>query len=177
MSRIGNQPLEIPDGVEISLTPGHVRVKGPLGELEQGMPDRIAIEQQETTLVFKRPTERGSDRALHGLTRTLVANMFEGVTKGFEKTLEIHGVGYRAALSGSTIELALGFSHGVKVDPPEGVTFEVPEQTVVIVKGLDKQKVGQVASDLRALRPPEPYKGKGVRYRGEHVRRKVGKRA
>jgi large subunit ribosomal protein L6 len=141
------------------------------------MPDRIAIEQQETMLVFKRPTERGSDRALHGLTRTLVANMFEGVTKGFEKTLEIHGIGYRAALSGSTIELALGFSHGLKVDPPEGVTFEVPEQTVVIVKGLDKQKVGQVASDLRALRPPEPYKGKGVRYRGEHVRRKVGKRA
>jgi large subunit ribosomal protein L6 len=177
VSRIGNQPLAIPDGVEISLTPGRVRVKGPLGELEQGMPGRIAIEQEETTLVFTRPTERGSDRALHGLTRTLVANMVEGVTKGFEKTLEIHGVGYRAALSGSTIELALGFSHGVKVDPPEGVTFEVPEQTVVIVKGLDKQKVGQVASDLRALRPPEPYKGKGVRYRGEHVRRKVGKRA
>jgi large subunit ribosomal protein L6 len=177
VSRIGNQPLAIPDGVEISLTPGHVRVKGPLGQLEQGIPGRIAIEQEETTLVFKRPTERGSDRSLHGLTRTLVANMVEGVTKGFEKTLEIHGVGYRAALNGATIELALGFSHGVKVDPPEGVTFEVPEQTVVIVKGLDKQKVGQVASDLRALRPPEPYKGKGVRYRGEHVRRKVGKRA
>ena len=177
MSRIGNSPIEIPDGVDVALEAGQVRVKGPLGELEQSMPDRIAIERDEATLVFKRPTERGTDRALHGLTRTLVANMVEGVTKGYEKTLEIHGVGYRASLSGSSIELALGFSHSVKVDPPDGVSFEVPEQTVVIIKGIDKQKVGQVASDIRAIRPPEPYKGKGIRYRGEHVRRKVGKRA
>lgn len=177
MSRIGNTPLEIPSGVDVSISPGHVKVKGPLGELEQNLPERIAIEQRESELVFTRATDRGSDRALHGLTRTLVANMIEGVTKGYEKTLEIHGVGYRAALSGSTIELALGFSHGVKVDPPEGVTFEVTDQTVVVVKGIDKQKVGQIASEIRALRPPEPYKGKGVRYRGEHVRRKVGKRA
>ena len=152
-------------------------MKGPLGELEQHTPDRIAIEKDDSTLVFTRPSERGTDRALHGLTRTLVANMVQGVTKGYEKTLEIRGVGYRAALNGSAVELALGFSHSIKVDPPEGVTFEVPEQTVVIIKGIDKQKVGQVASDLRALRPPEPYKGKGIRYRGEHVRRKVGKRA
>ncbi len=177
MSRIGKTPLEIPDGVEVSFAPGQADVKGPLGELSQNLPDRIAIEQRESTLVFTRPTDRGSDRALHGLTRTLVANMVEGVTKGFEKTLEIHGVGYRASLNGSTIELALGFSHGVKVDPPEGITFDVPEQTVVIVKGIDKQKVGQIASEIRAIRPPEPYKGKGVRYRGEYVRRKVGKRA
>ena len=177
MSRIGKSPLEIPDGVDVALKPGHVQVKGPLGELEQNTPDRIGIERDESRLIFKRPSERGTDRALHGLTRTLVANMVEGVTKGYEKTLEIHGVGYRAALSGSSVELALGFSHPVKVDPPAGVTFEVPEQTVVIIKGIDKQKVGQVASDLRAIRPPEPYKGKGIRYRGEHVRRKVGKRA
>jgi large subunit ribosomal protein L6 len=177
MSRIGNTPIEIPDGVEVALASGQVRVKGPLGELEQNTPDRIAIEQENSTLTFTRPSERGSDRALHGLTRTLVANMVEGVTKGFEKTLEIHGVGYRAALSGSSVEFALGFSHPVKVDPPAGITFELPEQTVVIIKGIDKQKVGQVASDLRAIRPPEPYKGKGIRYRGEYVRRKVGKRA
>ncbi|MGI9659151.1 MAG: 50S ribosomal protein L6 [Gaiellaceae bacterium] len=177
MSRIGKQPLPIPDGVDVALKPGRVQVKGPLGELEQNMPDRIEIERDESMLVFTRPSERGTDRALHGLTRTLVANMVEGVTKGYEKTLEIHGVGYRAALAGSAVELALGFSHPVKVDPPDGVTFEVPEQTVVIIKGIDKQKVGQVASDLRAIRPPEPYKGKGIRYRGEHVRRKVGKRA
>ena len=177
MSRIGSSPIELPDGVEVGLRPGQVTVKGPLGELEQNTPDRIAIEQDDRTIVFTRPTERGTDRALHGLTRTLVANMVEGVTKGFEKTLEIHGIGYRAALAGSSVELALGFSHPVKVDPPNGVTFEVPEQTVVIIKGIDKQKVGQVASDLRAIRPPEPYKGKGIRYRGERVRRKIGKRA
>ena len=178
MSRIGNSPLSIPEGVDVALDGSSVKVKGPLGELEQCTPDRISIDQGEGgVLVFKRPSERGSDRALHGLTRTLVANMVEGVTRGFEKTLEIHGVGYRAALSGSAVELAVGFSHPVKVDPPTGVTFEVPEQTTVIVKGIDKQQVGQIAAEVRAIRPPEPYKGKGIRYRGEHVRRKVGKRA
>lgn len=178
MSRIGTKPIEIPDGVEVALESGNnVKVKGPLGELEQRMPDRISIDRDDATLVFTRPSERGTDRALHGLTRTLVANMVEGVTKGFEKTLEIHGVGYRASLSGSAIELALGFSHPVKFDAPDGITFDVPEQTVVIIKGIDKQKVGQIASDIRAIRPPEPYKGKGIRYRGEYVRRKVGKRA
>ena len=166
-----------PDGVEVALDGSNVTVKGPLGELEQRTPDRITIDRDEGALVFTRPSERGHDRALHGLTRTLVANMVEGVTKGFEKTLEIHGVGYRASLSGSAIELAVGFSHPVKIDPPDGVTFEVPEQTTMIVKGIDKQQVGQTAAELRAIRPPEPYKGKGIRYRGEYVRRKVGKRA
>ena len=178
MSRIGSSPLAIPDGVEVALGGASVTVKGPLGELEQRTPDRISIDRgDDGALVFTRPSERGSDRALHGLTRTLVANMVEGVTKGFEKTLEIHGVGYRAALSGSAVELAVGFSHPVTFDPPDGVTFEVPEQTTVIIKGIDKQQVGQIAAELRAVRPPEPYKGKGIRYRGEYVRRKVGKRA
>jgi large subunit ribosomal protein L6 len=178
MSRIGTKPIEIPDGVDVELESGNtVKVKGPLGELERRVPDRISIDRDDATLVFTRPSERGTDRALHGLTRTLVANMVEGVTKGFEKTLEIHGVGYRASLSGSAVELALGFSHPVKFDAPDGITFDVPEQTVVVVKGIDKQKVGQTASDIRAIRPPEPYKGKGIRYRGEYVRRKVGKRA
>ena len=177
MSRIGKQPISLPAGVSVSLSPGRVMVNGPLGELSQEVPVRIAVEQRDGELVVTRPTERGGDRALHGLTRTLVANMVEGVTKGFEKRLEIHGVGYRATLRGETLELAVGYSHPVQMAPPRGISFEVPAPTQIIVKGIDKQKVGQVAAEIRRVRPPEPYKGKGIRYAGEHVARKVGKRA
>jgi large subunit ribosomal protein L6 len=177
MSRIGRKPIEIPAGVSVSLDPGRVMVNGPLGELTQQVPQRMKVEQDNGEIVVTRPTERGDDRALHGLTRTLVANMIEGVTKGFEKKLEIQGVGYRAALRGQSLELQVGFSHPVVIDPPQGITFEVPSQTEVVVKGIDKQQVGQTAAEVRAVRPPEPYKGKGIRYEGEYVRRKVGKRA
>jgi large subunit ribosomal protein L6 len=177
MSRIGKKPIEIPSGVSVSVDPGRVMVNGPLGELTQTIPPRIRVEQRDGELTVSRPTERGDDRALHGLTRTLVANMVEGVTKGFEKKLEIQGVGYRAALRGQALELAVGFSHPVVVDPPAGITFEVPTATEILVKGIDKQRVGQIAADVRAVRPPEPYKGKGIRYQDEVVRRKVGKRA
>ena len=152
-------------------------VNGPLGELSQAIPARIKVEQADGTLVVTRPTDRGDDRALHGLTRTLVANMVEGVTKGFEKRLEIQGVGYRAALRGTALELNVGYSHSVVKDAPAGITYEVPTPTEVVVKGIDKQQVGQVAAEIRKVRPPEPYKGKGIRYQGEYVRRKVGKRA
>ena len=177
MSRIGKNPIRLPEGVNVAIAPGRVRVTGPLGELEQHVPQRIAIEQRDGELVVTRPTDRGEDRALHGLTRTLVANLVEGVTKGFERRLEIQGVGYRATLRGDTLDLALGFSHPVSVPPPPGIAFEVPAPNQVVVKGIDKQRVGQVAADIRRLRPPEPYKGKGIRYAGEQVRRKVGKRA
>ena len=177
MSRIGRQPIPLPAGVSVSISPGRVMVNGPLGELAQAIPHRIAVEQQDGQLVVTRPTDRGEDRALHGLTRTLVANMVEGVTKGFEKRLEIHGVGYRAQLRGEDLELSVGFSHPVVYKAPKGIAFEVPQPTLVVVKGVDKQRVGQVAAEIRSVRPPEPYKGKGIRYVGEHVRRKVGKRA
>jgi large subunit ribosomal protein L6 len=177
MSRIGKKPIELPAGVSVSLSPGRVMVNGPLGELSQQVPQRMKLEQADGEIVVTRPSERGDDRALHGLTRTLVANMVEGVTKGFEKRLEIQGVGYRAALRGQSLELSVGFSHSVVVEPPAGIAFEVPTPTEVIVKGIDKQQVGQTAAEVRAVRPPEPYKGKGIRYQGEHVRRKVGKRA
>ena len=177
MSRIGKSPIPLPSGVNVSISPGRVMVNGPLGELSQQLPQRIAVEQQEDQIVVTRPTERGQDRALHGLTRSLVANMVEGVTKGFEKTLEIQGVGYRASLRGTSLELNVGFSHPVSVNPPQGITFDVPQPTVVIVKGIDKQQVGQIASEIRRVRPPEPYKGKGIRYQGEYVARKLGKRA
>jgi large subunit ribosomal protein L6 len=152
-------------------------VNGPLGELAQQVPQRIAIEQTDGEIVVGRPTERGEDRALHGLTRSLVANMVEGVTKGFEKALEIQGVGYRASMRGTDLELNVGYSHPVVMKAPDGISFDVPLPTQVIVKGIDKQRVGQVAAEIRAVRPPEPYKGKGIRYAGEYVRRKVGKRA
>jgi large subunit ribosomal protein L6 len=152
-------------------------VNGPLGELSQNVPQRMQIEQDDGMLVVKRPTERGDDRALHGLTRSLVANMVEGVTKGFEKRLELQGVGYRASLRGTDLELNVGFSHPVVIKPPQGVSFEVPDATSVLVKGIDKQQVGEIAAQVRKVRPPEPYKGKGIRYEGEYVRRKVGKRA
>jgi large subunit ribosomal protein L6 len=177
MSRIGKQPIEVPAGVNIAISPGRVQVNGPLGELSQSVPARMQIEQEDGTLTVKRPTERGDDRALHGLTRSLVANMVEGVTNGFQKRLEIQGVGYRAALRGSDLELNVGLSHPVVIKPPEGITFEVPETTTVIVRGIDKQQVGEIAAQVRKTRPPEPYKGKGIRYEGEYVRRKVGKRA
>jgi large subunit ribosomal protein L6 len=152
-------------------------VNGPLGELSQQIPQRMKVEQANGEILVSRPTERGDDRALHGLTRSLVANMVEGVTKGFEKRLEIQGVGYRAALRGQSLELSVGLSHSVVVEPPAGITFEVPSATEVVVKGIDKQQVGQTAAEVRAVKPPEPYKGKGIRYTGEYVRRKVGKRA
>jgi large subunit ribosomal protein L6 len=177
MSRIGNSPIEIPPGVNVSVSPGRVMVNGPLGELSQQVPARMQVEQEDGQIVVKRPTERNDDRALHGLTRTLVANMVEGVTKGFEKRLEIQGVGYRASLRGASLELAVGFSHPVVVEPRAGITFEVPAPTQIVVKGIDKQQVGQTAAEIRKVRPPEPYKGKGIRYEGEYVRRKVGKRA
>jgi large subunit ribosomal protein L6 len=152
-------------------------VNGPLGELAQELPQRMTIEQSDSTLTVTRPTDRGDDRALHGLTRSLVANMVEGVTRGFEKRLEIQGVGYRASMRGTALELNVGFSHPVVKDAPDGITYEVPTQTEIVVKGIDKQKVGQIAAEIRKVRPPEPYKGKGIRYQGEYVRRKVGKRA
>jgi len=178
MSRIGRQPIEIPSGVTVEISPGgSVTVTGPLGTLSQRVPARMAISQEDGVVTVTRPTERGEDRALHGLTRTLVANMVEGVTNGFEKQLEIQGVGYRAQLKGSDLELAVGFSHPVTITPREGISFDVPQPTHVIVKGTDKQVVGQTAAEIRKVRPPEPYKGKGIRYQGEQVRRKVGKRA
>ena len=177
MSRIGRQPIELPAGVSVSIAPGRVMVNGPLGELSQSVPQRILVEQGEGELRVVRPTDRGEDRALHGLTRTLVANMVEGVTKGFEKRLEIQGIGYRAQLKGEDLELAVGYSHPVPYKAPKGISFEVPQPTAIVVKGIDKQQVGQVAAEIRSVRPPEPYKGKGIRYEGEYVRRKVGKRA
>ena len=177
MSRIGRRPIEVPSGVTVMIDPGRVTVHGPKGELRQQVPLRMAIEQSGETITVSRPTERGDDRALHGLTRTLVANMVEGVTKGFERRLEIQGVGYRAGLSGTTLELQVGYSHLVKIVPRQGIEFEVPTPTQIVVRGIDKQVVGQTAAEIRKVRPPEPYKGKGIRYEGEYVRRKVGKRA
>ena len=163
--------------MSVSISPGRVMVNGPLGELSQRVPQRMKVEESDGQLVVTRPTERGEDRALHGLTRSLVANMVEGVTKGFSKTLEIQGVGYRASLRGTDLELNVGFSHPVVYKAPQGIAFEVPAPNQVVVKGIDKQQVGQVAAEIRDVRPPEPYKGKGIRYEGEYVRRKVGKRA
>ena len=177
MSRIGRAPITLPAGVEIDIGPGRVGVKGPRGTLEQAVPHEITVTVDDGVVTVTRPTDRGPHRSLHGLTRTLVANMVEGVTNGYEKRLEIQGVGYRAALRGTSIELLLGFSHPVVVEPPAGIEFELPTPTQIIVRGNDKQSVGQVAADIRRLRPPEPYKGKGIRYAGEVVRRKVGKRA
>jgi len=177
MSRIGNAPIPVPDGVTVTIEPARVAVAGPLGTLQQQVPTRMKIEVNEGVVTVTRPTERGEDRALHGLTRTLVANMVQGVTQGFEKKLEIQGVGYRAALKGTDLELNVGYSHAVTIKPRTGITFEVPTPTEVLVKGTDKQMVGQTAAEIRKVRPPEPYKGKGIRYEGEYVRRKVGKRA
>jgi large subunit ribosomal protein L6 len=177
MSRIGKLPIEIPSGVDVTVEPGLVRVKGPKGQLEQRVSTDLKVEREDSQLLVKRPTDRKDHKALHGLTRTLVYNMVVGVTDGFEKRLEIQGVGYRANLRGKSLELALGYSHPVKIEAPEGIEFEVPMPTQVVVKGIDKQMVGEIAAQIRKSRPPEPYKGKGVRYAGEYVARKVGKRA
>jgi large subunit ribosomal protein L6 len=177
MSRIGRKPVPVPDAVTVSIAPGNIAVKGPKGELTQTYSQEMTVSQEDGTILVARPTDRGPHRALHGLTRSLIANMVEGVTDGFEKRLEIQGVGYRAALKGKNLELALGFSHPVSIEAPDGIDFEVPQPTEIIVRGIDKQLVGQVAADIRKRRPPEPYKGKGIRYRDEQVLRKVGKRA
>ena len=177
MSRIGRKPIPLPEAVTVEIAPGNIAVKGPKGELSQFYSQDMKVEQGEGVVTVARPTDRGEHRALHGLTRSLIANMVEGVTDGFEKRLEIQGVGYRAALKGKNLELALGYSHPVPIEAPDGIEFEVPQPTEIIVRGIDKQLVGQVAADIRKRRPPEPYKGKGIRYRGEQVLRKVGKRA
>ena len=177
MSRIGKQPIPVPDGVEITIEPDVVKVKGPKGELEERVSRDIAVAQENGEIVVTRSTNRGEHRALHGLTRSLIANMVEGVTNGFEKRLEIQGVGYRAQLQGSKLVLALGYSHPVELNAPTGIDFEVPQPTRIVVRGISKQAVGEVAAIIRKQRPPEPYKGKGIRYEGEYVARKVGKRA
>jgi large subunit ribosomal protein L6 len=177
MSRIGRKPIPVPDGVTVSIAPGQVSVKGPKGELSQDLNPDMKISESDGVLTVERPTDRGEHRALHGLTRSLIANMVVGVTDGYEKRLEIQGVGYRARLQGKSLELALGYSHPVSLSAPDGIEFEVPQPTQVIVRGIDKQLVGETAAQVRKARPPEPYKGKGVRYEGEYVARKVGKRA
>jgi large subunit ribosomal protein L6 len=176
MSRIGKAPIAVPSGVDIAIANGTVTVKGPKGSLQRSIPGAISVRQEEATLFVERPNDERMNRSLHGLTRTLVNNMVLGVTQGFQKELEIIGVGYRAeAVSPTTLRLNLGFSHPVLMEAPEGITFEVPTQTRVIVKGIDKEVVGQMAANIRAVRKPEPYKGKGVRYQGERVLRKAGK--
>jgi len=177
VSRIGRKPVTVPDGVTVDIKPGMVSVKGPKGELSQALSPDMKVTQSDGTLTVDRPTDRGEHRALHGLTRSLIANMVTGVTDGYEKRLEIQGVGYRARLQGKALELNVGYSHPVSVSAPDGIDFEVPVPTQVVVRGIDKQLVGEIAARIRRTRPPEPYKGKGVRYAGEHVRRKVGKRA
>jgi large subunit ribosomal protein L6 len=167
----------VPDGVTVEIRPGSVAVRGPRGELSERVSPEMTVTQEDGQVIVTRPTDRGDHRALHGLTRTLVANMVTGVTQGFEKRLEIQGVGYRAALRGRDLEMQLGFSHPVTVTAPEDITFEVPQPTQIVVSGISKQRVGEIAAQIRKWRPPEPYKGKGVRYQGEHVIRKVGKRA
>ncbi len=175
MSRIGKAPINIPSGVEISVEGREVSVKGPKGTLKRTLVDRISVNIEDGVLNVVRQDDQRETRALHGLSRALLANMVTGVSEGYKKTLEINGVGYRAVMKGTGLEMQLGFSHPVEISAPEGVTFEVPEPTKILISGIDKELVGQVASDIRKVRPPEPYKGKGIRYQGEHVRRKVGK--
>jgi large subunit ribosomal protein L6 len=176
MSRIGKTPITVPGGVDIAVADRTITVKGPKGTLSRDIPGAITVRQEDGSLLVERPDDERVNRAQHGLTRTLVANMVQGVTEGFVKELEIIGVGYRAAAqSPRNLELALGFSHPVRVEAPEGIEFETPQPTRIVVRGIDKEKVGQVAADIRKIRKPEPYKGKGVRYLGEHVQRKAGK--
>lgn len=177
MSRIGVQPIPIPSGIAVELAPGSVTVKGPKGELTQAFDPAILVEQNQDELVVTRPSDSKEHKAHHGLVRALVANMVTNCANGYSKELEIQGVGYRAAMKGKNIELSVGFSHPVLIEAPDGVTIETPQPTQVIVSGADKQKVGEIAAQIRKVRPPEPYKGKGIRYKGEHVQRKVGKRA
>lgn len=177
MSRIGRSPIEIPDGVEVKIDGSQVSVKGPGGSLTNRFSPDMDIQQEDGVIVVKRPSDRIDHRSLHGLTRSLIANMIEGVTKGFSRELEINGVGYRANLKGKSLDIAVGLSHPVVIEPEPDTWFEVPSQTQVVVKGIDKQVVGQLAARIRSIRPPEPYKGKGIKYVDEHIRRKVGKRA
>jgi large subunit ribosomal protein L6 len=177
MSRIGRQPIALPEGVQVAIDGDRVQVNGPRGELEEQIHADMSVEQGDGELLVKRPSDRGDHRALHGLTRSLIANMVHGVTEGYEKRLEIQGVGYRAAERGKALELSVGYSHPVSISAPDGIEFEVPQPTQVVVRGNSKQAVGEVAAQVRKVRPPEPYKGKGIRYQGEHVVRKVGKRA
>ena len=177
MSRIGRKPIPVPETVTVTIEPEVVHVTGPKGALSERKSRDITVEQKDGEIVVTRPTDRGEHRALHGLIRSLVFNMVEGVTNGYTKTLEIQGVGYRATLAGKNLTLALGYSHPVNIPAPEGIEFEVPQPTRVVVKGISKQLVGEVAAGIRKRRPPEPYKGKGIRYEGEYVARKVGKRA
>lgn len=175
MSRIGKAPIAIPSGVDVTISGQHVTVKGPKGTLSRVIPGEIVVRKEDDTLFVERPNDERQNRSLHGLSRTLVSNMVIGVTDGFAKELEIVGVGYRAEAQGANLRLALGFSHPVNVPAPDGITFEIPVQTRVIVKGIDKELVGQVAANIRSIRKPEPYKGKGVRYAGERILRKAGK--
>ncbi len=177
MSRIGNKPVQIPAGVEVTVNGNHIAVKGPKGTLEMDFYEKLTINIEDNELTVSRPDDERDSRARHGLTRALIANMVEGVTNGFEKKLELAGVGYRVQQKGKGLEFSLGFSHPVIVEAPEGITFEVPDNTHVNVKGIDKQQVGQVAAEIRGHKPPEPYKGKGIHYVGEHIRRKLGKAA
>ena len=177
MSRVGQAPIPVPDGVSISVTADKIHVNGPRGELHRELPEEVTIEQVDGELVVSRAKETREARALHGLYRTLVANMIQGVTQGYEKALEIHGVGYRAAKQGTDIELSVGFSHTVKKAAPAGIEFDVPSPTRIVVKGVDKELVGQTAAEIRSIRKPEPYKAKGIRYEGEYIRRKAGKAA
>jgi len=178
MSRIGQAPITVPSGVDVTVADGQITVKGPKGTLSRPIPGAITVRQEGEELLVERPDDARENRSLHGLTRTLVNNMVVGVTEGFRKELEIQGVGYRATAQGpAALELALGFSHTVKVNAPDGITFDVPSPTRIDVVGIDKEVVGQVAANIRALRKPEPYKGKGVRYVGEYVQRKAGKAA
>lgn len=175
MSRIGKLPVQVPSNVKVTLGQGHVKVEGPKGQLERTLPAQITIKQENGSLVFERPDDDFRNRALHGLVRSLVANMVEGVEKGFTKNLELVGVGYRVAKQGEELVLSLGFSHPIRFKPPQGITIDVQDPTKFSVSGIAIEDVGQVAANLRSLRPPEPYKGKGVRYRDEKVRRKAGK--
>jgi len=177
MSRIGRKPIPVPSGVTVTIEPETVSVKGPKGELAERVPRDIDVVQEGEELRVSRPTDRGEHRALHGLVRSLVANMVQGVTDGYEKRLEIQGGGDRAQMKGKNLELAVGYSHPVPIPAPEGIEFEVPQPTRIVVKGISKQLVGETAAIIRKQRPPEPYKGKGIRYEGEYVQRKVGKRA
>jgi large subunit ribosomal protein L6 len=175
MSRIGRMPIPVPSGVEIDVAPGRVKVSGPKGTLERTVPEQIQLRKEDGQIIVSRPSDSREHRSLHGLTRTLVANMVVGVTEEFVKHLEIHGVGYRAISRPSGVELALGFSRPVEFRPPEGITIEVPAPNRLVIRGADKEAVGQVAANIRALRRPDPYKQKGIRYQGEHIRRKAGK--
>ena len=177
MSRVGQAPVEVPSGVQISVTAGRITVNGPKGELQRALPEDVVVEVTDGEVRVTRTKESREVKALHGLVRSLIANMVQGVTQGYEKALEIHGVGYRAAKQGNALEIQVGYSHPVKKDAPKGIEFDVPTPTRIVVKGIDKELVGQVAAEIRGIRKPEPYKAKGIRYEGEYVRRKSGKAA